>query len=70
MLQVKSPILKLLLLVLKIPLDFSLDASYKSNRFSKTLPEKSLEFVSSGRNGIIAFNLGLVLLLAEVDSIP
>lgn len=69
MLQVKSPILNLFLLVLKISLDFSLDASYKGDRLSKILSEKNLEFVSSKKNGTIKFNLGLMHLPAEIDSI-
>ena len=65
-----SPILNLLLLVLGIALDFSPDIGYKSGRFSKTLPKKSLEFVPSRGTGTVIFNLGLVLLPAEVNPIP
>lgn len=66
----KSSILNLLLLILKIFLDFSSNTSYKSGEFSKTLPEKDFEFVWSGREGTIIFNMSFLLLLAEVDSIP
>lgn len=57
MLQVKSLILNLFLLVLRIPLDFSSNAGYKGSGFFETLQEKSLEFVSSKRNDIVTFNL-------------
>lgn len=68
-LQIKNPILKFLLLELKILIDFSSDASYENDRFFETLAEKSLKFVANKRNGTIAFNLGLVLLPVEVDPI-
>lgn len=55
--------------MLRILLDFSLKANYKSNRFSKTLPKKSFKFVLSSKNNIVAFNLGFMLLPAKVDSI-
>lgn len=54
---------------MRISFDLSPDASYKSNRFSETLLEKSLKFVPSKRDGIVAFNLGFMLLPAKVDSI-
>ena len=69
MLQVKSSILYFLLLVLRIPLDLGPDASHKQGRFSKTLPEKGLEFVPSRGDGIVTFNLSFVLLLAEVNPV-
>lgn len=53
----------------RIPLYFSPDAGYKSNRFSKTLSEKSLEFVLNKRNNTIIFNLSLILLSEKVDFI-
>ena len=62
-------ILYFLLLVLEIPLDLGPDASYKRDRFSKTLPEKGLKFVLSRRNNIVAFNVNFVLLLIEVNPI-
>lgn len=68
--QIESSILNLLLLILKILLDFSPDASHKGGGFSKVLPEKSLEFVPSERNGTFALNLDFVLLSAEIDFIP
>lgn len=55
--------------MVKVLLDLSSDAGYKSGRFSKTLLEKSLEFVPSKRDSTFTFNLGLVLLLAEVNLI-
>lgn len=57
------------LLVLKIPLDLSPDASHKGNRFSKILLEKNLEFVSNRGAGIITLNLSFILLLIEVELI-
>lgn len=65
----KSSILYFLLLIFKIPLNLSLDISYKQDEFFKILLEKNLEFVSSRRNNIVSFNLGLVLLLIKVDLI-
>lgn len=67
--QVESPILKLFLLLLKISLYLGLDISHKNSRFSKILLKKSFEFVSSRRNGIVAFNLGFIVLPVEVDPI-
>ena len=58
-----------LLLVLGIPLNLGLDASYKRGGFSKTLLKKSLEFVLNKGNGIVTFNLSFVLLLAKVNPI-
>lgn len=55
--------------MLKISLDLNLDFSYKSSRFSKALPRNSLEFILCKRDGTIVFNLSLVLLLIEVNSI-
>lgn len=52
---------------MEIPLDFCSNASHKSGRFSNALPKKGLKFVLCRRNCIIAFNLGLMLFLAEVD---
>lgn len=65
----KSPILNLFLLILRIPLDYSPDTNHKNGGFSKTLLKKSLKFVLSKRDGTIIFNLGLLLLLAKVDFI-
>lgn len=69
MLQVGSPILNFLLLVLKISLDLSLNAGYKNDGFSEILLKKRLEFVLNKEDGIVTFNLGLILLLAKVDPI-
>lgn len=69
MLHIESLILNLFLLVLKFPLNLSLDAGHKRGRFSKTLLKKSLKFLLSKGDGTITFNLGLVLLSVEVDSI-
>lgn len=66
----RRPILNFLLLVLGIPLDLNPNAGHKSGGFSKAEPEKGLEFVPSRTDGIVAFNLSLVLLLAKVDLIP
>lgn len=65
----KSLILNFFLLVLRIPLDFSLNADQKGSKFSKTFLDKSLGFVSSKEDGIITFNMDFVLLSAEVDPI-
>lgn len=55
--------------MLRLLVDFSLDVSYKQYRFSKILLGKSLKFVPSKRGGINILNLGLVLLLIELDHI-
>lgn len=70
MLQVKSQILDFLLLMLRILLDFNLDASYKDSRFSEILLEKSFKFVLNRGDGIVTFNLSLMLLPAEINPIP
>lgn len=67
--QVKSLILYLYLLVLRISLDCNLDGSHKNNRFSKTLLKKKFEFVPCRRYNTLAFNLGLLLLPVEVNII-
>lgn len=65
----KNPILNLLLLMLRILLYLSPNADYKGGRFSKTLPKKGVEFVLSKEDSTIKFNLGFLLLPAEIDSI-
>ena len=55
--------------MLGISLNLGLDIGYKQGRFFKALLTKDLEFVLSERSNLIALNLGLVLLPAEVDSI-
>ena len=67
--QVKDPILYFFLLVFSISLNLSPDVSHKQGGFSKTLPKEAFEFDSNRRNGIVAFNLRFVLLLAEVNPI-
>lgn len=65
----KSLVLNFLFLILKIPLNLNLNASHKYNGFSKTLLEKSLEFILSGRGGTIVFDLSLMLPLTKIDFI-
>ena len=65
-----GPILYFLLLVLGVPLNLGPDVGHERGGFSKTLLEKDLEFIPSEGGGLIALNLGLVLLPAEVDSVP
>lgn len=65
----KSPILNLFLPVLRILFNLNPDAYHKGGRFSKVLPKKYLKFVLSKKNGIIIFNLDLVLLPIKVDLI-
>lgn len=69
MLQVKSSILYFFLLLLWIPLNLGPNAGYRKSEFSEILLEKSLEFILSNEGGIVALNLGFILLLAEVDFI-
>lgn len=56
--------------MLKISLDLNRDAGHKGGGFSKTLLEKSLRFVPSRGDSTVIFNLGLLLLPADVDLIP
>lgn len=65
----KSLILTLILLVLRIPLDFSPNVGHKSSRFFKTLPKKGFEFVPSRKNNIVAFKLDFMLLPAKINPI-
>lgn len=69
MLQIENLILNFLLLVLRILLDFSSDAGYKSDRFFEILPKKGIEFVASRRNDTVVFNLNFMLLPTKVDHI-
>lgn len=62
----KSSILYFLLFVFGIPLNLSLDVSYKRGRFSKTLPNKGLELAPS-KGGAIVFDLSFMLLSAEIN---
>lgn len=50
-------------------LDFSTDVDHKRGRLLKVLLKKGLKFVLDKRGGIVAFNLSLMLLSAEVDLI-
>ena len=58
-----------LLLVFRVSLNLGLDVSYKRGGFSKTLLEKSLEFIPSEKSGLVALNLGLMLLLAKINPV-
>lgn len=58
-----------LLLVLKIPIHLSLDIGCKKSKFSKTLLEKSFEFILNKRGNIITLNLGFLLLQIKVNPI-
>lgn len=66
-LYIESLDLYFLLLVLRIPLDLSLNASYKQRGFSKTLPKKDLEFFLNGGNNTLIFNMSFIPVPAEVD---
>lgn len=48
---------------------FSLNASYKSGEFFKTLLKKDLKFVLYKRDSIVIFNLDLMLLLVKINLI-
>lgn len=63
----KSLILYFFLLVLKISLNFDLNAGYKQDRFYKILLKKDLEFSLSKGGGTIAFDLSLMLLSAKIN---
>lgn len=62
----KNLILYFLLLVLKILINFNLDADQKQNRFSKILLKENFEFILN-RGIAIIFKLNVILLLAEID---
>lgn len=49
MLEVQSPILNFFLLVLRIPLDLSLDGGHKDAKFLKTLTKKALNWLQIER---------------------
>lgn len=57
------------MLMLRILFNFCLNIGYKQGRFSKFLLKKGVKFVLSKKNGIVVFNLSLILLLAEVNLI-
>lgn len=67
--QVRNPILDFFLLVLGVSFDVTLNVIHKHSRFSKALPEKSLEFVPNKESGPVTFDLGLMLFLAEINLI-
>ena len=69
-LWVKASILYFLLLILGIPLNLESDVGHKQEGFSEALSEKGFELIPSEKGGLVALNLGLVLLLADVDLIP
>lgn len=54
--------------MIKIILNFYLNAYYKQNKFFKILSKKNLKFISSRRNNIVTFNLSFILLLTKVNS--
>lgn len=56
-------------MVLEITLNFDSDAGYKEDRFFKILSKKSLKFVLSRGNSIVALDLGFIILLVEIDLI-
>lgn len=47
--------------------DFTLDIINEYDGFSKTLSEKSLEFILSKKSNPVLLNLSLILLIAEVN---
>lgn len=55
--------------MLEISLNFSLNISYKQDRFSEILLKKGFEFILSHKNNTVVFNLSLIFLLAKVDLI-
>lgn len=57
------------MLVLKVLFNLAPNTSYKSVKFSKTLPEKGFEFFLSKGDGIAIFNLNLMRLLVEINFI-
>lgn len=65
----RGPILYFFLLKLGILFNLDLDVGHKQVRFSQTLLNKSFEFILSKVGGLIAFNLSLVLLSAEINLI-
>lgn len=65
----RSLILNFLLLVFGISLNLNLDAGQKQDRFCKILLEKGFKLVPSRESNTVAFDLGLILLLVEIDLI-
>ena len=56
--------------MLGISLNLGPDVGHERGGFPETLSEKSFEFIPSKESNLVALNLGLVLLPAEVDPIP
>lgn len=65
----RSPILNLCLLGVRILYDLGLDINYKNSKFSKVLPKKCLKFDPSRRDNTVKLNLDFILLPARVDLI-
>lgn len=57
------------MLILAIFFNLNPDIGQKQGKFSKILSKKGLKFISTKKNGLVALNLGLLLLPAEVDPI-
>lgn len=53
--------------MLKIPLDFYLDANHKQDKYSKIFLKKGLKFNSSKKDDIVTFYLDFLLLLAKIN---
>lgn len=65
----KGSVLYFVQLVLRMLLNLGPDIDYKRGKFSQTLLKKVFEFILSEKSAIVALNLGLMLLLTEVDLI-
>lgn len=64
-----GPIYYFIELILGVLLDFTLDTIYKDPRFSKTIMQKSFEFISCNKYGDFALKLAFVLLLVKKNLI-
>lgn len=56
-------------MILEISLNLDLNAGYKWYGFFKILLKKNFKFISNRKDYIVAFNLGFMVLLIEVDFI-
>lgn len=65
----KSLVLYLFLLILKVFFNFVLDTIYKYSKFFKALLEKSLEFFPDKKGSPVLFFLRFMLLLLKIDFI-
>lgn len=65
----KSLVLYLFLLILKVFFNFVLDTIYKYSKFFKALLEKSLEFFPGEKGSPVLFFLRFMLLLLKIDFI-